>query len=70
MGVTFILNRIAFVFSGDEDKDQQACGVKETTLTFSFMYLSPLTSEVYLLVNLFSTVVCYLYSSVDCFHIW
>ena len=27
---------------------------KETTLTFSVMYLSPLTSEVYLLVFLFS----------------
>ena len=27
---------------------------RETTLTFSLMYLSPLTSEVYLLVNLFS----------------
>ena len=27
--------------------------VRETTLTFSVMYLSPLTSEVYLLVNLF-----------------
>ena len=27
---------------------------RETTLTFSVMYLSPLTSEVYLLVNLFS----------------
>ena len=27
---------------------------RETTHTFSVMYLSPLTSEVYLLVNLFS----------------
>ena len=27
---------------------------RETTLTFSVMYLSPLTSEVYLLVNPFS----------------
>ena len=27
---------------------------RETTFTFSVMYLSPLTSEVYLLVNLFS----------------
>ena len=27
---------------------------RETTLTFSIMYLSPFTSEVYLLVNLFS----------------
>ena len=27
---------------------------RETTLTFFVMYLSPLTSEVYLLVNLFS----------------
>ena len=27
--------------------------VRETTLTFFIMYLSPLTSEVYLLVNLF-----------------
>ena len=27
---------------------------RETTLIFSVMYLSPLTSEVYLLVNLFS----------------
>ena len=26
---------------------------RETTLTFSVMYLFPLTSEVYLLVNLF-----------------
>ena len=26
---------------------------RETTLTFSIMYLFPLTSEVYLLVNLF-----------------
>ena len=29
-------------------------GARETTLTFSVMYLSPLTSEIYLLVNLFS----------------
>ena len=42
----------------------------ETTLTFSVMYLSPLASEVYLLVNLFFSVICYLYSSGDCFHIW
>ena len=41
---------------------------RETTLTF-FMYLSQLMSEVYLLVNLFFKVICYLYSSVDCFHI-
>ena len=27
---------------------------RETTLTFSVMYLPPLTSEVYLFVNLFS----------------
>ena len=27
---------------------------RKTNLTFSVMYLSPLTSEVYLLVNLFS----------------
>ena len=27
---------------------------RETTLTFFVMYLSPLTSEVYLVVNLFS----------------
>ena len=27
---------------------------RATTLTFSIMYLSPLTSEIYLLVNLFS----------------
>ena len=27
---------------------------RETTLTFSIMYLSPLTSDIYLLVNLFS----------------
>ena len=27
---------------------------RETTLTFFTMYISPLTSEVYLLVNLFS----------------
>ena len=30
------------------------CYARETTLTFSVTYLSPLTSEVYLLVNLFS----------------
>ena len=30
------------------------CCARERTLTFSVMYLSPLTSEVYLLVNLFS----------------
>ena len=29
------------------------CHMQETTLTFFVMYLSPLTSEVYLLVNLF-----------------
>ena len=28
------------------------------------------SSEVYLLVNLFFKVICYLYSSMDCFHIW
>ena len=28
--------------------------VRETTLTFFVMYLSPLTSEVYILVNLLS----------------
>ena len=46
--------------------------VRETTLTFFVIYLSPLAAEVYLLVNLFSklSVICYLYSSVDCFHIW
>ena len=44
--------------------------IKEITLTFFVMYLSPLTSEVYLLVNLFFKVIGYLYSSVDCFHIW
>ena len=33
---------------------------KETTLTFSLMYLSPSTSDVYLLVNLFSKVICYI----------
>ena len=27
-------------------------------------------SQVNLLVNLFFKVICYLYSSVDCFHIW
>ena len=27
---------------------------RATTVTFSIMYLSPLTSEIYLLVNLFS----------------
>ena len=27
--------------------------IRETTLTFFVMYISPLTSEVYLLVNLF-----------------
>ena len=30
------------------------CCAREITLTFSIMYLSPLTSEVYLLVNLSS----------------
>ena len=40
------------------------------TITFSVMYLSPFMSKVYLLVNLFFKVICYLYSSVDCFHIW
>ena len=42
---------------------------KESTLNFSIMYLTPLTSKVYLLVTLFFKVICYLYSSVDCFHI-
>ena len=28
-------------------------GARETTLTFSVMYLSPLMSEVYLLINIF-----------------
>ena len=42
---------------------------RETTLTFFDIYLSPLTSEVYLLVILFLKVICYLYSSMDCFHL-
>ena len=28
------------------------------------------SSQVYLFVNLFFKVICYLYSSVNCFHIW
>ena len=43
---------------------------KDTTLTFFATYLFPLTSEVYLLVNLFLKVICHLYSSLDFFHIW
>ena len=43
---------------------------RETTLTFFIMYLSPLVSEVYLLVNLFFKIICYVYFLVDCFHIW
>ena len=42
--VTFILQWIAFIFGRDEEEDQCACLVEETTLTFSVMYLSPLTS--------------------------
>ena len=33
------------------------CHMPETTLTFFIMYLSPLTFEVYLLVNLFEKTV-------------
>ena len=43
---------------------------RETTFTFFVMYLPPLTSEVYLLVNLFFKVICCLYFSVNIFHIW
>ena len=45
---------------------------RETNLNFFVMYLSPLMSEVYLLFNLFFffKVICLVYSSVDCFHIW
>ena len=48
---------------------------RETTLTFFIMYLSPLMSEVYFLVNCVSQlyvtfILCYLYSLLDCFHIW
>ena len=39
--------------------------MQERQLSVSVMYLSPLTSKVYRLVNFFS-VICYLYSSVDC----
>ena len=42
----------------------------ETTLSFFVIYLSPVMSEVYLLVNFFVKVIYYLHSSVDCFHIW
>ena len=69
--VTFILQWIAFIFGRDEE--DQACG---TNLTFSVMYLHPLTSELYLLTNrffflfFFFKVMCYLYSSMDCFHKW
>ena len=39
---------------------------KTVTFFVMYMYLSPLTSKIYLLVNLLSKFICYLYSSVDC----
>ena len=46
--VTIILQLIAFIFGRDEEEDQQACHVQDRQLTFFVMYVSPLTSEVYL----------------------
>ena len=57
--VTFILQWIAFIFGRDEEEDQEGCHVQET-LTFFVMYLSSLTFEVYLLVNLFQLNVTFI----------
>ena len=43
---------------------------RETTLTFFVMYLSPLTSEVYLLVNLFEKPVHNAVRRFSCFFLF
>ena len=52
--VTFILQCIAFIFGRDEEEGQKVCHVQERRLSLFVLFLSPLTSEVYLFVILFT----------------
>ena len=68
---TFIRQWIAFIFGRDAKRRTKSMSdTRETTLTYFYYVLIAPKSQVYLLVNLFFKVIYYLYSSVDCFHIW
>ena len=67
---TFIRQWIAFIIGRDEEDDKKACHIQERLLLLTFiMYLSPLSPRFTFWLAFFK-VICYLYSSVDCFHIW
>ena len=68
--VTFKLQWIAFRFGRDEEEGQKHVPCKRDNSSFFVMYLSPLMSQFFVLINLFFKVMFYLYSSVDYFHIW
>ena len=68
--VTFILQWIAFIFGKDEEEDQKACRLQKRQLSLSLLcaYLPWCPRFTFWLT--FFKVICYIYSSVDCFHIW
>ena len=61
--LSLFFSRLLSYFLFGRDEEEGLSSARETTLTFSVMYLFPLTTKVYLLVKPFQSYMLYLFFS-------